>query len=150
MKLSPTQRRWLHGTFAVLFVSGAAWTIRRRAWLLAVHGAAAMAFLVVFGALLATHVKKATAAGRNLPSGQALTGTVWVLILTGYALYYAGSDAVRSIAGWLHTVIGLAAPMVLAWHMLSRRGTRHARGERSAFRDRSHGGERSMERTGRS
>ena len=121
MKLSVSQRRWLHGTFGVLFVSGVAWIIRRRAWLLAIHGAAATVFLVVFGTLLPTHIRKSTAAKRNLPSGRVLTGTVWALVATGYALYYAGNDTARSIASWLHSAIGTAAPILLVWHILYRR-----------------------------
>ena len=120
MKLSPAHRRWLHGTSAMLFLSGAAWLLVPRSlgsWMLRAHGAAAMVFLVVFGMLLPTHIRASLTARKNLRSGYALIALIAALALSGYLLYYAGHELARSVVSWLHTGLGLASPAVLWWHL---------------------------------
>jgi hypothetical protein len=53
---------------------------------------------------------------RNI--GILLTALVAVLILTGYLLYYAGGDVLRSWSSILHWGLGLATPLIFIWHYL--------------------------------
>ena len=144
MKLPPAYRGWLYGTSSALFISGVAWVILHRVslahedatrnwsaalepWLLKLHGAAAMSFLVVLGALLPIHILKGMATRKNLVSGLVLLGLTGLLTVTGYALYYIGSDTARSFASLLHTWVGVGAPAFLIWHLFSHQGRPRAR-----------------------
>ena len=121
MKLSRRHRLWFYGTLIALGISGLWWWIRHHVWLLKLHGAAAIICLIVLGTLIPTHIKRGWAGTRNLWSGNVLIGAMIGLIVTGYALYYAGGEAVRTLASWLHLVIGLASPLIIGWHALDRR-----------------------------
>lgn len=46
-----------------------------------------------------------------------------LLTISGYALYYS-DEASRLIISALHWIIGLGAPVVLIWHIVTGRGTR--------------------------
>ena len=39
------------------------------------------------------------------------------LTLSGYLLYYVGSDSVRDIMALVHWAIGLALPLLTVWHV---------------------------------
>jgi hypothetical protein len=134
--LGDWQRRGLHASFAVLLLTGVAWWGLHR-WgqvetefgpqphplnprLMRVHGAAAMIALVVLGTLLSGHVRNAWRARRNRASGAGMVAFCGVLTVTGYALYYAGSEGFRAAASLAHLGFGLALPVVLIVHI--RRG----------------------------
>jgi hypothetical protein len=89
-----------------------------------IHGAAAMASLVLLGTLLNVHVKFAWRAGRNRINGAILLSVFGVLIVTGYGLYYAGGEKLRAWTSWIHLVIGVAVPIFLVIHILLGRGAR--------------------------
>lgn len=142
LRLSGRHRTWLHGTFVVLFLSGAMWWVLQRwfqidngfgpqrhpaqQWLMPLHGAAAMLALVVVGTLIPLHIKRGWRAKLNRPNGILLIGFVLLLTLSGYALYYSGSEALRNNASIVHTALGLFFPAMLLWHILSgRRSRRH-------------------------
>ncbi len=128
----------MYATFGALFLSGAGWMLLRAGgangdelgsargtaatWLLKIHGAAAMAALVLLGTLLLGHVRSAWQARRNQGSGAGIFATCAVLALTGYGLYYAGGERLRGVVSEIHDWIGLAFPAVIAWHVW--RGTR--------------------------
>ena len=73
VRLEPSFRHALYGIFAVLFMTGAAWFVTDRMkdpasediwqeaapYLLMVHGGAAMASLMLLGALVPLHVQRA-------------------------------------------------------------------------------------------
>jgi O-antigen ligase len=129
----------LYGVLTLLFVSGAIWAYfhylaprpeefaaKAKSWSLKAHGAAAMASLVLIGTVLATHVKFAWRAGRNRINGILLLSTLGVLVVTGYALYYAGGERLRAWTSWIHLGIGLALPAIVVLHVWVGRGTRPA------------------------
>jgi len=140
MQLSRRHRAWLHSTFIVLFLSGAGWWILHRwfqvdtgfgaqlhpaqRWLLPLHGAVAMLVLILVGTLIPVHIKRGWQARRNRPQGVVFIAFIALLIGTGYALYYAGGESLRSGASSAHTAIGLALPAMLLWHIVSGRRTR--------------------------
>lgn len=97
--------------------------------LLAVHGVAAYAALLVYALVGHTHLR----AGWQRPvlraAGGGLVAAILALALTGLALYYVPSEAAREAARWLHVAAGAAMPAALAWHI--RNGRRIARAEAS-------------------
>jgi hypothetical protein len=90
-------------------------------WMLRLHGAAAMAGLIVYGSLLPIHVRRAWSLRRNLVLGIAVIGAMLLLTLTGYLLYYAGGEESRAAISAVHWVAGLLAPALLTWHVMSGR-----------------------------
>lgn len=95
-------------------------------WLLRLHGAAAMAGLVVYGSLLPIHVRRAWTLGRNTALGVAVISAMLLLTLTGYLLYYAGGEASRAVISLAHWIVGLVVPALLAWHVISGRNQTRA------------------------
>ena len=85
-------------------------------WALRVHGAAAMAFLFVLGTLAREHVWAAWQLHRHRLSGGVVFGTALLLIVTGYALYYVPSEALRPWISASHWLVGLAALPALVVH----------------------------------
>lgn len=119
----------------LLLVSGAAWAWVQhideagragealrdfKPWLLKVHGLSAMGFVLILGTLLVGHVRAAWRARTNLANGAFFFVSVSLLTLSGYLLYYIGGEELRSAVSRFHLWLGLAAPILLAWHL--RRG----------------------------
>jgi hypothetical protein len=136
-KLSDCHKVWLYAITILIYASGAVWAylhhFARRlgelgelphpaeSWSLKLHGAAAMAILVILGTLLPTHVRFAWHSKRNRSNGMILISVFSFLILTGYGLYYFGDERLRSWTSWLHLVVGLALPLALVLHIRSGR-----------------------------
>jgi hypothetical protein len=136
LRLSSRQRLWLYGSFAVLFITGVAWWVvgtwfsaetefgpqenGLQPWMLRAHGAAAMIALVVLGSLLPNHVFTGWRMNRNRFTGGGIVALCVALTITGYGLYYAGGEALRSVTSLTHLGLGFAFPVALIWHI--RRG----------------------------
>jgi cation transport ATPase len=147
MQIGRTQQGWVYGTFAALAVTGLGWLLLHHfvgvagefgstrhpleIWLLRLHGAAAMAFLVLIGTLLPLHVRSAWRARRNLATGIAMLAANAMLVATGYALYYVGSEVLRSWASVIHWGVGLGAVALMATHIVLGRA-RRSRARRTA------------------
>jgi len=117
-RLHPRYRALIYAALGLLFLSGLLWqTGWERSLLMKIHGAAAMATLVLLGTLLARHVPAGWSAGTNRISGVAvLVASAW-LSITGYALYYSGSDALRYWAGETHFWIGIGGAALFGLHL---------------------------------
>jgi len=116
-RLHPLLRASLYAVLVALLASGALWEAGiARAMLIKVHGAAAMASLVALGALLARHVTRGWAAKANRTTGVVMLAALLWLVVSGYLLYYAGDDALRSYAGQTHFWVGLALAGMFALH----------------------------------
>jgi len=89
-----------------------------------IHGAFAMAALMLLGSLVSTHVARAWRARLNLASGISAGAASALLVLTGYLLYYAGNDSVRAASSVMHMVLGALGPLVLVWHVRAARRLR--------------------------
>jgi hypothetical protein len=121
----------------LLFASGAAWQTlhwlsesaptqpNAAPWLMRIHGAAAMAALVILGTLIPLHLRRGWIARRNRFSGVAFTCAGALLVVTGYALYYVGSESLREWSSYTHVALGLAAPLALLWHIWLGRRSRN-------------------------
>jgi uncharacterized membrane protein YbjE (DUF340 family) len=136
IRLKRLQRYLLYAVLVLLFLSGVAWAYwnylasagdfetSAKSWAMKIHGAAAMAVLVLIGMLLSAHVRFAWRAGRNRANGSVFLSAFAVLIITGYGLYYAGGERVRAWTSWVHLAVGLALPILLLMHIFLGRRTR--------------------------
>jgi cation transport ATPase len=137
--LKRLQRYLLYAVLGVLFVSGALWAYWNylvpspgdlatslKAGAMKIHGAAAMAILVLLGVLLTGHVRFAWRARRNRANGSVFLSAFAVLTITGYGLYYAGGEKLREWTSWIHLGVGLALPILLLIHIFLGRRTRRS------------------------
>jgi hypothetical protein len=136
--LTPSRKRLIEAVALGLWGSGAAWLLFHyflmsrgafgpepsplEPWWLKLHGAFAFAALWAFGFLWGVHIVKGWPLGRRRWSGAAMFAGMVVLILSGYLLYYVGSDAARAVASTLHWAIGLATPVLYFAHRLAEIG----------------------------
>lgn len=139
IQLNRAHRYCLYLVLALLFLSGAAWACwnylvahsgdfeaNAKSWAMKIHGAAAMAILVLIGTLLTGHIKLAWRARRNRANGALLLIIFGILTITGYGLYYAGGEALRVWASWIHLGLGLSIPPLIVLHLVLGRRTRPA------------------------
>ena len=135
--LSAMHRAVLHGCCGVLFLSGAIWLAAHtwlvvagefggsrhplEHWSLQLHGAAAMVFLLTLGSLVRGHVRIGWKMQRSRPSGISLLIASAVLIGSGWGLYYVGDETARSWIAGVHQWLGLAGPLLVAFHIAGRR-----------------------------
>src|SRR6267378_6284068 len=139
IRLKRLQRYFLYAVLSLVFLSGVAWAywnylvaspgdfeMSAKAWAMKVHGAAAMAVLVLIGMLLNAHVRFAWRARRNRTNGSVFLSAFAVLTITGYGLYYAGGEMLREWTSWIHLAVGLALPILLLIHIFLGRRTRPA------------------------
>ena len=137
IRLKHSQRYFLYAVVALLFLSGVAWTYwsylaispgdfetSAKTWAMKIHGASAMAILVLIGMLLSGHVRFAWHASRNRANGSVFLSAFAVLTITGYGLYYAGGERLRAWTSWIHLAVGLALPILLLIHIFLGRRTR--------------------------
>lgn len=87
-------------------------------WWLRLHGAFAFASIWIFGLLWGTHITVAWPRKNRRWSGGIFAGVFAVLIVTGYLLYYIGSDTVRPVISIVHWGIGLGSPAFFVLHRL--------------------------------
>jgi hypothetical protein len=136
VRLEPRFRGSLYAAFTLLTITGAVWLLadwRKNPlepdlWqdiapmMLMLHGGAAMAALMLLGALV--HIRRAWRSGRNRLTGPIMVAVNAVLIATAFGLYYAGSDTVRPWVSDLHIVVGIVLPVALLVHVWLGRRTR--------------------------
>jgi hypothetical protein len=137
IRLKRVQRYFLYAVFALLFLSGVTWAYwnyfvvapgdfeaSAKVWAMKIHGAAAMAVLVLIGMLLTAHVRFGWRARRNRVNGSIFLSAFACLAITGYGLYYAGGERLRAWTSWIHLAVGLVLPILLLLHIFLGRRTR--------------------------
>jgi hypothetical protein len=82
-----------------------------------IHGTAAMALLVLVGAVAALHVPTGWREAKNRASGVLFAASLSVLLATGAMLYYVGNEGLRSAASLVHWAIGCAALILGGLHV---------------------------------
>jgi hypothetical protein len=137
LRLNSRFRFAVYAAVAVLFLTGIGWFaadwqkegVNGETWqqivvyLLMLHGGAAMATLLLLGALIPVHVLRSWRSGKNLVMGSVMVILNAVLIVTAFGLYYLGSETVRPWMSWAHLAFGASLPVLLALHIfLGRRG----------------------------
>ena len=95
-----------------------------KTWLGKTHGAFALLALVAFGSTLAMHMPTGWAAGARRVSGLMLVAATLFLAASGYLLYYAAGETLRTWSAWLHIAAGIAICAAFAWHRLAGAGRR--------------------------
>lgn len=136
--LTRRQKVAIYGVCAALWGSGASWLVFHfflqrpgpfgpapnpgERWLIALHGASAFAALWMGGWMWRAHVTPWWHMQKRRNSGNVLIGFGAALILSGYLLYYANDDALRSYTSTTHWLLGLAFAIPLLVH-----GVRSAR-----------------------
>ena len=141
MKLDLEHLTWFYSIFSILFLSGLIWIGRHylrpcnpeveicsssvEPALLKIHGAAAMAYLILFGSLIPIHIRRGWSAKINRGNGAFLIVINLTLIVSGYGLYYGGSEGLRFLSHWVHVIIGVLLPVFLVWHIkVGRKGVK--------------------------
>ncbi len=139
MRLKPLFRFAIYAVFAILFLTGAGWLVadwqknisseeiwqQGIAYLLMVHGGAAMVTLLLLGALIPVHVMRAWRSRKNRVSGSAMATLNAILIVTAFGLYYLGSETLRPWMSWIHIAAGVSVALGLPVHIyLGRREMR--------------------------
>ena len=129
----------MYAAFAVLFLTGVGWLVadwqkdisgdeiwqQSIAYLLMVHGGAAMVTLLLLGALIPVHVLRAWRSLKNRLSGSAMVTFNAVLIVTAFGLYYLGSETLRPWMSWIHIGAGFSLSLLFPLHIY--RGRREFR-----------------------
>jgi len=137
-RLSRRHEQWLYATAGVLLASGLVWVVQHyffagsgefgdgpsalQAWLLRIHGAAAMGFLIALGSLLPGHVVRGWRARKNHRSGVTVLTLSAVLIVSAYALYYISIEEARPWVSVVHWTVGAVAALCLPLHVRWGRG----------------------------
>ncbi len=120
--LAPLQKQMLYIITALLWVTGAIWMVlletdpARPLWM-KLHGAAAMAFLVILGTVMLHHVPAGWKQNDQRPSGGSLLIVCGVLVISGWGLYYLGNEEWRHWTRTIHSIIGLLLPVILFLHV---------------------------------
>jgi hypothetical protein len=130
-------RFWFYNIFGMLFLSGILWwgiecltftneTMNEtwgglKPWLMRIHGATAMASLIMLGFLIPRHMQRGWAQDRNRLAAVGLVVGCMFLILSGYGLYYCGDEALRAWLSSAHIASGILLPIILVWHIISGR-----------------------------
>jgi len=132
VRLNPLFRWALYGVFAVLFTTGGVWLIADwqksvsgedfwqvlAAWLLMLHGGAAMVTLLLLGALIPLHAQRAWRSKRNRLSGSVMVTLNSVLVATSFGLYYFSSETLRPWMSDVHIGAGFCLPALLFVHIV--------------------------------
>lgn len=120
-RLPLVQRLLLYSAFSLLVATGIVWEALApgpaAAMLMEIHGGVAMLALVLLGTLLVQHIPAGWTSLKNRRSGTVLIGSLGWLAVSGYLLYYAGGDSLRSFASRSHLWVGLAACALVALHI---------------------------------
>jgi predicted small integral membrane protein len=139
LRLKSSFRLAIYAAFAVLFLTGAGWLLadwqkdissdeiwqQILAYLLMVHGGAAMVMLLLLGALIPLHAMRAWRSRKNRVSGSVMVTLNTMLIVTAFGLYYLGSETVRPWMSWTHIAAGFSLPLLFPVHIfLGRRESR--------------------------
>ena len=138
-RLARFQRVLLYASSGFLFVTGAVWACVHyptpvaayfesdataiSAFILRIHGGAAVALSILLGTLLQAHVPNGWTSGRSRISGVGTLGVVAFLIATGYLLYYLGDEFARLATSYGHIVAGFIFPILIVVHVLRRQNS---------------------------
>jgi hypothetical protein len=140
--LTSLHRRTIFAAGIALVVSGAGWLACHylmggdpdfpdmphplEPFWLKVHGAIAMASLMVVGSVVPWHAWRAWKLRRNRGTGGFVASVLVVLILSAWALYYIGSEALRPGISLVHWIVGIASVPLLWLHVVRGRRSRSA------------------------
>ncbi len=82
-----------------------------------IHGASAFAMMIIYGYLLASHVPFGWKQKRQRKLGLLLLGLQFLLIISGYTIYYSGNKSLVHFTATAHIIVGLTFPLILISHI---------------------------------
>lgn len=82
------------------------------------HGCTVPVFLIVFGVVWRFHVIRGWQIRKNILSGALVLLVLLALTVTGWVIYYSGSDEIQKQARQWHTWLGLGISVLLLAHGL--------------------------------
>jgi len=91
---------------------------------LAAHGAFAFLMLLAIGSLWLNHVPVGWRSRRSRRLGITLIVATALMVVSGWVLYYAASEALRPWIGNVHFALGLLLPATVAVHIVVGRQAR--------------------------
>lgn len=95
----------------------ALWYWNTQFWRVA-HGVSVPAFLIVFGVVWRVHILRGWRLRKNILSGLVTLFVFMALIVTGWTIYYSGSENLQKMMAAWHTWIGFATVVILFLHAL--------------------------------
>jgi hypothetical protein len=133
-RLGSLHKLFLYGSVGALWLSGLIWLLFHyfgrhqgdfgdmplpiEPLMLKIHGAFAMAILLVLGALASAHIRRGWVLKRNRPSGVVITSACAALAISGWMLYYVANEQARNFVSAAHWIVGLALPLIIVLHIL--------------------------------
>jgi hypothetical protein len=131
-KLAQWQIRLLSWSGGTLWLTGIVWLILHyygqikgdfgpetspfEPWMLKVHGAAMTLYLLGVGSLLVIHIWRGWNYRSQRVLGVILSSITAILIITGYLLYYVGSDDARHWISVIHWSVGVTSLLIFVLH----------------------------------
>ncbi len=113
-------------SFALNAISGVGlWMWPCRPWRV-FHGWSIPLFLITLGVVWRVHIVRGWRLGKNVVSGVLTLGVFLALTVTGWAIYYSGSEVIQTQAKNLHTWLGLGISFVLLLHAILGLRTRNS------------------------
>jgi len=82
-----------------------------------IHGAAAFGMMIIYGYLLASHVPFGWKQQRQRKLGLLLLTLQFLLIISGYIIYYTGNPQLLQYTATAHIIVGLTFPLILIAHI---------------------------------
>lgn len=82
-----------------------------------IHGAAAFAMMIIYGYILAAHVPSGWKQRRQRKLGLLLLALQFLLIISGYIIYYTGNENLFYLTATTHIITGLTFPLILIAHI---------------------------------
>ena len=86
--------------------------------MISIHGFAAFSMMILFGAMVASHVPLAWRTNKQRLWGLSFIIATSIQIITGYTLYYLATEMSRDVTAYIHLSIGFLLPAILAIHVL--------------------------------
>jgi len=97
-----------------------------------IHGAAAFAMMIIYGYILASHVPSSWRQNRQRIAGLFLIGMQFVLIISGYLVYYAAGEELLKVVKFTHLIVGVMFPTILIIHIIGAMVTKPKRRKKAA------------------
>jgi hypothetical protein len=91
------------------------WLYKIQFWR-ALHGWSIPFFLIVFGIIWRVHILRGWNLKKNVISGVVTLLVFLGLTITGWMIYYSGSDQTQKISASFHTWLGLGVSFILFIH----------------------------------
>jgi len=84
---------------------------------LQLHAASAFLIMMLFGALVFSHLPNAWQQKRSRITGISLAIWVGIQIITAYCLYYLSNELAREIIEYIHLITGGCLPVIIFFHV---------------------------------